>query len=121
MGGHGHGGPVIALGEQVAGAFRLKATRDEGPIEAGGEAPIDLWVDPAGAAAPRVSAVRFWIGDEAGADSVRARASIEDMDDPTRWHTHVEIPDPMPAGTRLWVEITSEGGDRTVASFDLRG
>ena len=35
-----------------------------------------------------------------------------------RWHTHVEIPDPIPAGTKLWVEIEAEGGTKGVCSFD---
>jgi hypothetical protein len=120
--GHGHGGSVIALGEQAAGPYRLKATRDEGAIEAGGEAPVDVWVDAASESAPRVTAVHFWIGDEAGTAAQRARGIIEDIDHPTVWHAHVKIPDPMPAGARLWVEITSDAGERTVvASFDLRG
>lgn len=119
--GHGHHGPMIELGEMQAGPFRFRATRDEGEIVAGGEAPIDVWIDPAGDAAPRIVAVRFWIGDEEGLDSVKARASIEDMEEPTRWHTHAEIPDPLPAGSRLWIEAEDAAGARTRASFELKG
>lgn len=118
--GSGHHGPTIDLGDAAAGPFRIRATRDEGEIVAGGDAPIDVWVDPTGDAAPRVVAVRFWIGDASGKGAIKAKASIEDIAEPTRWHTHAEIPDPMPPGSRLWVEVEDAEGTRTLASFELK-
>ncbi len=118
--GAGHGGPVIQLGASTIGAFDVKATRDEGPIVAGKEAPIDVTVTPASGSTARVEAVRFWIGTEDARGSVKAKADIENPAEPNRWHTHAEIPNPLPEGARLWVEIETEGGERTVGSFELQ-
>ena len=118
--GAGHGGNVIALGDGTFGPYKLKATRDEGVIKAGGDAPIDVWVDPAAGTAPKVVGVRFWIGTQDAKGSVKAKAEIEDPKDPNRWHVHADVPDPMPAGTKLWVEIEDDKGATTLASFDLK-
>lgn len=115
----GHGGEVVDLGDTTVGAFEVKATRDEGEITAGGEAPIDVTVTTAADATAKISAVRFWIGTEDAAGSVKARAEVENPDEPNRWHTHVEVPNPLPADSKLWVEIENEAGDTSVASFDL--
>jgi hypothetical protein len=109
------GHKMIELGSGTVGPFSLRASRDEGPVKAGGDSPIDVWVT----GAPKVSAVRFWIGTEDAKGSVKALAEIEKPEEPNRWHTHVEIPDPMPAGSRLWVEVEAEG-KKSVASFDLK-
>ena len=107
---HSHG-VLVELGELESGGFKIKASRD-GEVKAGGDAPIDVWVNGGKGG----SAVRFWIGTEDGKGSVKAKAEIE-VD---HCHTHVEVPDPMPAGTKLWVEIEGDGGAKTVASFDLK-
>jgi hypothetical protein len=86
-------------------------------VKAGGEAPIDVWVT----GGPKVAAVRFWIGTEDAKGSLKAKAVIENADQPNHWHTHAEIPDPLPAGSKLWVEIEAEGGAKSVISFDLKG
>ncbi len=117
--GSGDHGEMIELGSMEAGPFRIRATRDEGEIVPAGDAPIDVWIDPTGEAAPRVVAVRFWIGDPSGKGSIKAKASIEDIDEPTRWHTHAEIPDPLPANSKLWIEVEDAEGTRTLASFPL--
>ncbi len=116
----GHGGAVIALGEQTIGSFTAKATRDEGQIVAGKDAPIDLTITPAAGATTRAVAVRFWIGTQDAKGSVKAKAEIEDPKDPNRWHVHVEVPNPMPAGSKLWVEIEDDKGGTAVGSYDLK-
>lgn len=113
--GHSHG-PVTQLGEQVSGTMKVSASRDGG-IKAGGDAPIDVWVT--GNAKP-VVAVRFWIGKQDAQGSMKAKADIENPKDPTHWHTHAEIPDPLGADAKLWVEIELEGGAKSVVSFDLK-
>ena len=35
------------------------------------------------------------------------------------WHTHAEVPNPLPADSKLWVEIEAEGGAKTLAGFAL--
>ena len=115
----GHGGPVIQLGTSTIGPFTAKATRDQGDIVAGKDAPIDVTVTAAAGQTVNAIAVRFWIGTADGRTSVKALAEIEDPSDPNRWHTHAEIPNPLPEGSQLWVEIEAEGGKTFVGSFDL--
>lgn len=116
----GHGGAVIALGEQTIGSFSVIATRDEGQIVAGNDAPIDVTVTTGAGAAVKAVAVRFWIGTEDAKGSVKSKADIENPSEPNRWHSHAEIPNPVPAGSRLWVEIEDDKGERSVGSFELK-
>lgn len=116
----GHGGAVVALGEQTIGSFSATATRDEGQIVAGKDAPIDVTVTPAAGATAKVVAVRFWIGTQDARGSVKAKAEIENPAEPNRWHVHAEIPNPMPPGSKLWVEIEDDTRSTSVGSFDLK-
>jgi hypothetical protein len=111
-----HSGKVIELGSSKIGPWSVRASRDEAPIKAGGDAPIDVWVD----GTPKVAAVRFWIGTEDAKGSVKARAQIEFPDQPNHWHTHAEVPSPLPAGSRVWVEIEDERGAKSTGSFELK-
>jgi len=116
----GHGGAVIALGEQTIGSFSAKATRDESQIVAGKDAPIDVTVTPTAGASAKAVAVRFWIGTQDAKGSVKAKAEIENPQEPNRWHVHAEIPNPLPAASKLWVEIEDDKGGTSVGSFDLK-
>lgn len=116
----GHGGAVIQLGTSKIGTFDVKVTRDQGQIAAGKDAPIDATVTPAAGSTAKAIAVRFWIGTEDGKGSVKAKAEIEDPKDPNRWHTHTEIPNPIPAASKLWVEVEDDKGVKVAASFDLK-
>jgi hypothetical protein len=116
----GHGGAVIQLGTSTIGTFDVKATRDEGQIVAGKDAPIDVTVTPAAGSMAKATAVRFWIGTEDAKGSVKAKADIENPAEPNRWHTHAEIPNPMPTGSKLWVEIETDKGEKVVGSFELK-
>ena len=107
---HGHG-PVIELGSVEQGGYTIKASRD-GDLKVGGEAPIDVWIT----GGEPVSAVRFWIGTQDAAGSLKAKAAIER----DNWHTHAEVPDPMPAASKLWVEIESTKGTTVLVGFDLK-
>lgn len=118
----GHHGAMIELGTETIGPFLVRASRDQGEIQAGGDAPIDVWLTAAdGSAADlsKVIAVRFWIGTEKG-ESVKAKAEIENPDQPNHWHTHAEVPQPFPAGSKLWVEIEIAGVGKKYGSFDLK-
>lgn len=114
--GGGHHGKPIALGEASIGKFKVRASRDEGAIVAGKDAPIDVWLT---GDISRVQAVRFWIGTKTGEMSIKARADIENPKEPNHWHTHAEIPDPIPAGSQLWVEIETDK-DTGTGAFDLK-
>lgn len=116
----GHGGKMIALGEQTIGSFTAKASRDESQIVAGKDAPIDVTVTSTAGATTNAAAVRFWIGTQDAKGSVKAKAEVEDPKDPNRWHVHAEIPNPLPAGSKLWVEIEDDQSGTSVGSFDLK-
>lgn len=109
--GHDHGA-TTQLGEQSAGGFTIKASRD-GEIVAGKDAAIDTWVT---GGTDKVVAVRFWVGTQDAKGSVKAKAELEK----DNWHTHAEIPSPLPAGSRLWVEVVTDKGEKHVAGFDLK-
>lgn len=116
-GGHDHGA-TTQLGEQTVGGeggFTIKASRD-GQIVAGKDAAIDIWVTAPGGGPAKVTSVRFWIGTEDAKGSVKAKAELER----DNWHTHAEIPSPLPADSKLWVEVEAEGGTKSVVGFDLK-
>lgn len=115
-----HAGPVIDLGEQAIGAFGAKVTRDQGEIIAGKDAPVDVIVTPAAGSEAKVAAVRIWVGAEDARGSVKAKAEIENAEHPDHWHVHVEIPSPLPAGSKVWVEIEDDAGATSVGGFDLK-
>lgn len=117
--GAGHGGAIIELGTTKIGDLTVRASRDKGDIKAGGDAPIDVWLTTADDKPATVTAVRFWLGTEDAKGSVKAKADIEDPKQPNHWHTHADVPNPIPSGMKLWVEIESKDGKK-VGSFDLK-
>lgn len=116
----GHGGEVIELGTTKIGEYTVRASRDKGEIKAGADAPIDVWITDAAGAPATVAVVRFWIGAADAKGSVKARADIEDPKQPNHFHTHAEIPDPLPADSLLWVELETVTGQKVTGSFPLR-
>jgi len=106
---HGHG-ETTQLGEQKAGPYTVKASRD-GDVKAGGDVPVDIWVD----GGAKGKSVRFWFGTEDAKGSIKAKCEVEDG----HWHTHGEVPDPMPEGSKLWIEIEGEDGTKTVVGFAI--
>jgi hypothetical protein len=111
-GGH-HGGAVVELGTASVDGMSLKASRDAGELKPGGDAPIDVWIDGGLGGA---TVVRFWIGTADAKGSVKAKAAVEDG----KWHTHADLPDPLPADSKLWIEIERKDRKTSVASFDLK-
>jgi len=107
--GHGHG-DAVELGTVTIGSLTVVASR-EGDVVAGESVPVDASITGG-----EVEVVRFWIGSEDGRGSLKAKADREEGG----WHTHVEVPDPLPADARLWIELERSGGERSLASLDLR-
>lgn len=105
----GHG-ETTQMGEQKAGPYTVKVSRD-GDVKAGGDVPVDIWVD----GGAKGKSVRFWFGAEDAKGSIKAKCEVEDG----HWHTHGEVPDPMPEGSKLWIEIEGEDGTKTVVGFDI--
>ena len=101
----------IELGSKSVAGLDLKAMQD-GPVKAGGEGAFDLVITGG-----KPKAVRFWVGTEDGKGSVKARAEEET---PGNWHTHVEVPDPLPAGSKFYAEVEPATGEKFTESFDLK-
>jgi len=103
----------LPLGETTVGGLKLVATMDE-PVSkgGGGEGAFDLVITGG-----KPKAVRFWVGTEAGTESVKAKAEEETTDN---WHTHAEVPKPLPAGSKFWAEVEPPSGAPFKVSFELK-
>jgi hypothetical protein len=103
----------LPLGETSVAGLKLVATMDA-PVskEGGGEGAFDLVITGG-----KPKAVRFWVGTEAGTESVKAKAEEET---PDNWHTHAEVPKPLPAGSKFWAEVEPPTGAPFKVSFDLK-
>lgn len=101
----------LPIGEATQAGLKLIATMDA-PVKPGGEGAFDVTITGG-----KPKAVRFWVGTEEAKGSVKAKADEETTD---TWHTHVEVPDPLPAGSKLWVEVEPPTGAAFTASFDLK-
>lgn len=103
----------LPLGDKTVGSLKLVATMDE-PISAagGGEGAFDLVITGG-----KPKAVRFWVGVESAEGSVKAKAEEETTDN---WHTHAEVPKPLPAGSKFWSEVEPPTGAPFKVSFDLK-
>jgi hypothetical protein len=111
---HGEDHPEsVPLGETAMNNLKIVATQHETP-KPGSEAAFDVTVT-GGNTKPK--AVRFWVGTEDAKGSVKAKAEEEAGN---AWHTHVEVPAPLPAGSKLWVEIEPADGATFKVSFDLK-
>lgn len=118
--GHDHGGGTIDLGTLSVGTFTVQASRGKGDIVAGKDAMFDVTITPKDAGGMKAAAVRFWIGTEDAKGSVKAKAEMEGPQGSNRWHTHAEVPSPIPAGSKLWIEIEDSKGAKHVASVELK-
>lgn len=108
----GHSGESIELGTVEVAGHSVRASRDKSAITAGGDSPVDVWID----GGKDVTVVRLWIGMADAKGSLKVKADLEDG----HWHTHVEVPDPLPAQSKLWVEFEAKDGQKQTASFDLK-
>lgn len=63
-----------------------------------------------------VAAVREWVGPEDASGVMVVKTEIER----DYWHGHVEMPDPIPADARLWIEIETPTGELHKGSTPLQ-
>jgi uncharacterized protein involved in copper resistance len=115
----GDHGAATNLGSTTIGPFNVTASRTAGTLVAGKEVVVDVIVTPAAGATAKATAVRYWIGVESGQGSVKARGDVEDPARPNRWHSHAELPSPIPPGSKLWIEIDDDQGVTSVGSLEL--
>src|SRR5688572_32355246 len=101
----------LPIGESTHGDLKLVATMDA-PVKPGGEGAFDVVITGG-----KPKAVRFWVGTESAEGSVKAKADEETTDN---WHTHAELPKPLPPGSKFWVEVEPPTGETFRASFDVK-
>lgn len=110
--GHDHAhGESVALGKLTAGGYEVAASI-EGEVKAGDELHVNITVT----GGEKVTAVRVWVGAADAAGSTKSKADV----DGASYHAHVEVPDPVPADNKLWVEIENEKSEVTRLSFPFK-
>lgn len=80
-----------------------------GEVEAGTEGAVEVEFD---SSRERISTIRAWVGIESGVGSMKGKMEIEGDN---KMHGHVEIPDPIPADSKLWMEIELDGKTQTIS------
>jgi len=105
---HDDHGERHEMGESVLGAFTVKVAR-LGDIEAGHEGVLDVEVSGGTPAA-----VRAWVGVESGKGSMKAK-----LDGDHGYHGHIEVPETLPEGSAVWIEVEDADGKKERGSFKL--
>lgn len=105
--GHGAGG---ALGTATIGAWTVTVS---GEIKAGAEAHLDI--KRSGNTA-KASAVRFWVGEQDGKGAMKGKADGAGPE----YHAHVDVPNPIPAGAKLWIEIEDAKGTKSLGGIAIK-
>ncbi len=100
-------GSMVSLGSIQLGGVAVEV-KQEGTVEAGKEVGVDLSFAK-GAAVP--GTVRAWVGVESAAGSLKAKLSGT--------HGHLEVPKPLPDGSKFWFEVEGATGI-TKASIAFR-
>lgn len=100
-----------SLGQVKIGEYEIEAMQ-QSKVEAGKESIFEIKIVKG---APEPKAIRAWIGIESARGSVKAK-SHKHGDEIS---VHCEVPDPIPDGTKLWVELETDAG-KTKGSFDYK-
>lgn len=114
--GHNHGaehahGEHQDLGTTTVAGITFQASQLGKLTEAEGIFEVTL---AKGSPAPK--AVRLWVGNENAEGSVKTKADGAGPE----YEMHVELPKPLPATARVWIEIQLEDGKKSKAGFALR-
>lgn len=81
-----------------------------GAVEAGAEAAFELEF---ASGKERIHTARAWIGIESGEGAMKAKMGIEGK---TNMHGHIEVPKPIPADSKLWLELDVDGKVETLSA-----
>jgi hypothetical protein len=112
--GHAHNhGEAKEIGSLTIGA-RTAVVKADGAIVAGGHLLVEIELSPA---TPAPNAVRIWVGAENGRGSVKAKANPV-AGEPGAYSTHLEVPNPLPAGSQVWVAL--EGATTEKAGLAIK-
>jgi hypothetical protein len=111
--GHDHGGEAHPLGTAAAGPYSVGVTQIGGVSPGADELVFEIVVS--GAVTPAV--VRAVVRSPDGAESLKVKA---DKTGDGSYDAHVgELPETLPAGSQIVVEIAGPDGSKATASFDL--
>jgi hypothetical protein len=113
---HVHG-PLVALGTTTVGGWTVTVSADEEELASSSELLLELITS---GGTDKIKAVRAWVGSEDGAGALKALAEMKSPTDPDHWHTHVEVPRPLPDGAKLWVELELETAGKVSGSVELK-
>jgi hypothetical protein len=108
--GHSHG-ETRSLGEVTVGGVTLQVTIGT-PIHPGGD--VSLEIEQTAGEAP--AAIRIWMGERDGTDSIKGKADGSDG----HYHAHIEAPGAITSTTRLWIEVENANGDRDSVGIPVR-
>lgn len=103
-------GPKHELGSQEIAGVTVKVTQI-GAIKPGKEAAFVLVLT---GAKEKPKAIRAWVGAETPGEGGKEQAEDEGKE----YHAHVEVPEKLPEGAKLWIELETAAG-RKVGSFAL--
>ena len=112
-GAHAHG-KAEAVGAVDISVYKV-AVSASGAIAAGKEWHVELRLNPD---QPVPKAIRVWVGTENGRGSVKAKAEAE-KDAKGEYGAHVEVPNPIPADSKLWISIEPDNGQTAKGSVAL--
>ena len=99
---HAGEGAAHPLGHvDIAG--RTLAVTSHGEVHPGTEAVFSIVVERGPAAAE----LRSWIGTRSGRGSVKG---LLRADDDGTFHGHLEVPDPLPSDSAVWLELVTDAG-----------
>lgn len=101
-------GDAHPLGKLTAHGVTFDVTQF-GHIEAGEEGAIELTFANGD---DRISTVRGWVGVESGEGSMK---SMWQLEGDAGIHGHVDVPDPIPEGSKIWIELEKAGKTETVS------
>lgn len=105
--GHGEGG---VLGTATIGAWTVAVS---GEVKAGSEAHLDIKLSGSTA---NPAAVRVWIGSQDGKGAMKQKADGRGNE----YHAHADVPNPIPAGAQLWIEIDDGKGNKSVGGIAIK-
>ena len=108
--GHKHGKEKHKLGRQAIGEYTVSVILI-GEAEPGEHVDFDIKLIDA-KSDPK--ALRVWIGSQDGAGSTKATGTKGK----TTYTGEVDVPKPLPEGSKLWVELETDAGVKT-GSFDI--
>jgi hypothetical protein len=110
---HAHG-KTEPVGSVEVSVYKI-AVSAAGAVSAGKEWLVELRLNPT---QPTPKAIRAWVGAENGRGSSKAKAEAE-KDAKGEYSAHIDVPSPLPEGSKLWISIESDSGETTKGSLPI--